>query len=90
MLVPDSSNALMEMMRASGATPKYLPSERLRLLAMTLVTCVPWVVDRELAVRDVVELSLTFDHRVCDGGEAAGFLRRLADLVERPTLLLAS
>jgi pyruvate/2-oxoglutarate dehydrogenase complex dihydrolipoamide acyltransferase (E2) component len=26
---------------------------------------------------------------VCDGAEAAGFLRRLADLVERPALLLA-
>jgi pyruvate dehydrogenase E2 component (dihydrolipoamide acetyltransferase) len=49
----------------------------------------PWVVDRTVEVRDVIELSLTFDHRVCDGGEAAGFLRRLADLVEQPTLLLA-
>ena len=49
----------------------------------------PWVVDRTVEVRDVMELSLTFDHRVCDGGEAAGFLRRMADLVERPTLLLA-
>ena len=50
----------------------------------------PWVVDGELAVRKVTELSLTFDHRVCDGGGAGGFLRHVADRVERPALLVAS
>lgn len=30
----------------------------------------PWVHHGELAVRQVVQLSLTFDHRVCDGGTA--------------------
>jgi pyruvate dehydrogenase E2 component (dihydrolipoamide acetyltransferase) len=49
----------------------------------------PWVVDGQVAVRQVVQLSLTFDHRVCDGAEAAGFLRLVADLLERPTRLLA-
>ena len=49
----------------------------------------PWVVDDAVVVRPVVQLTLSFDHRVCDGAEAAGFLRRIADLVERPMLLLA-
>ena len=49
----------------------------------------PWVVDDAVVVRPVVQLTLSFDHRVCDGAEAAGFLRLVADLVERPTLLLA-
>jgi 2-oxoisovalerate dehydrogenase E2 component (dihydrolipoyl transacylase) len=49
----------------------------------------PWVVDGQLAVRKVTQLSLSFDHRVCDGGVAGGFLRYVADCVERPTLLLA-
>jgi pyruvate dehydrogenase E2 component (dihydrolipoamide acetyltransferase) len=44
----------------------------------------PWVVDGELAVRSVTQLSLTFDHRVCDGGTAGGFLRFVADCVENP------
>ncbi|GGB25058.1 dihydrolipoamide acetyltransferase component of pyruvate dehydrogenase complex [Flexivirga endophytica] len=48
----------------------------------------PWVVDGELAVRKVVQLGLTFDHRVCDGGVAGGFLRFVADAVERPVQLL--
>jgi len=49
----------------------------------------PWVVDDAVVARPLVQLTLSFDHRVCDGAEAAGFLRLVADLVERPTLLLA-
>lgn len=49
----------------------------------------PWVVDGELAVRKVTELTLTFDHRVCDGGTAGGFLRYVADAIENPGSALA-
>jgi pyruvate/2-oxoglutarate dehydrogenase complex dihydrolipoamide acyltransferase (E2) component len=49
----------------------------------------PWVVDGELAVRTVTELTLSFDHRVCDGAEAAAFLTFVARCVERPVSLLA-
>jgi pyruvate dehydrogenase E2 component (dihydrolipoamide acetyltransferase) len=49
----------------------------------------PWVVGGELAVRKVTELTLTFDHRVCDGGTAAGFLRFVADCMEDPGSVLA-
>lgn len=48
----------------------------------------PWVVNGELAVRKVTELTLTFDHRVCDGGTAAGFLRYVADGMENPGAVL--
>jgi 2-oxoisovalerate dehydrogenase E2 component (dihydrolipoyl transacylase) len=55
----------------------------------------PWVVTKapgppQLAVRKVMQLSLAFDHRVCDGGEAAGFLRYVADLVESPARLVGA
>ncbi|SKB97006.1 pyruvate dehydrogenase E2 component (dihydrolipoamide acetyltransferase) [Arthrobacter sp. 49Tsu3.1M3] len=49
----------------------------------------PWVVNGELAVRKVTELTLTFDHRVCDGGAAGGFLRYVADAIENPGSVLA-
>jgi pyruvate dehydrogenase E2 component (dihydrolipoamide acetyltransferase) len=49
----------------------------------------PWVVDGQLAVRKVTELTLAFDHRACDGGTAGGFLRFVADCVESPISLLA-
>ena len=48
----------------------------------------PWVVDGQLAVRKVTELTLAFDHRVCDGGTAGGYLRYVADCVESPVLAL--
>jgi pyruvate dehydrogenase E2 component (dihydrolipoamide acetyltransferase) len=48
----------------------------------------PWVVDGALAVRKVTQLTLAFDHRVCDGGTAGGFLRYVADCVESPLLAL--
>jgi pyruvate dehydrogenase E2 component (dihydrolipoamide acetyltransferase) len=35
-----------------------------------------------------VQLSFTFDHRVCDGATAGGFLRFVADAVESPVSLL--
>ncbi|WP_144659255.1 dihydrolipoamide acetyltransferase family protein [Paenarthrobacter nicotinovorans] len=49
----------------------------------------PWVVNGELAVRKVTELTLAFDHRVCDGETAAGFLRYIADAIENPGGALA-
>ena len=49
----------------------------------------PWAYEDQLALRKVAQLSLTFDHRVCDGGTAGGFLRFVADCVERPASLLA-
>ena len=48
----------------------------------------PAVVDGELCVRKLMWLSLTFDHRLVDGGPAARFLQHIKDLVEDPYLLL--
>ena len=48
----------------------------------------PWAVGGQLAVRKVTELTLAFDHRVCDGGTAGGFLRYIADCVESPVSAL--
>jgi pyruvate dehydrogenase E2 component (dihydrolipoamide acetyltransferase) len=49
----------------------------------------PWAHEGQVALRKVAQLGLTFDHRVCDGGAAGGFLRFVADCVEKPALLLA-
>ena len=50
----------------------------------------PKVVPHEgqIAIRERVALSLSFDHRAVDGGPAARFLKRIKDLVERPYGLL--
>ncbi|MBT2208284.1 dihydrolipoamide acetyltransferase family protein [Actinomadura sp. NEAU-AAG7] len=48
----------------------------------------PWAFEGEVRLRKVAQLSFTFDHRICDGGVAGGFLRFVADCVERPELLV--
>ncbi|GAA0572949.1 dihydrolipoamide acetyltransferase family protein [Paractinoplanes ferrugineus] len=49
----------------------------------------PWVVGGELCVRKITQMSFVFDHRVCDGGVAAGFMRGVADAIEDPASAIA-
>jgi len=44
----------------------------------------PWVVDGQIVPRKITQMSFVFDHRVCDGGTAAGFMRAVADAIENP------
>ncbi|GAA4065475.1 dihydrolipoamide acetyltransferase family protein [Streptomyces shaanxiensis] len=70
-----------------GSTP-IINHPEAAMLGVGRIIPKPWVHEGELAVRQIVELSLTFDHRVCDGGTAGGFLRYVADCVEQPAVLL--
>ncbi|MGW1597256.1 dihydrolipoamide acetyltransferase family protein [Streptomyces sp. NPDC002343] len=70
-----------------GSTPIVNHPEA-AMLGVGRIVPKPWVHEGELAVRQVVQLSLTFDHRVCDGGTAGGFLRYVADCAEQPAVLL--
>ncbi|MFD3869000.1 dihydrolipoamide acetyltransferase family protein [Streptomyces sp. NPDC058623] len=72
-----------------GSTP-IINHPEAAMLGVGRIIPKPWVHQGELAVRKVVQLSLTFDHRVCDGGAAGGFLRYVADCVESPSVLLRS
>ncbi|MFJ7179305.1 dihydrolipoamide acetyltransferase family protein [Streptomyces massasporeus] len=70
-----------------GSTP-IINHPEAAMLGVGRIVPKPWVHEGELEVRQVVQLSLTFDHRVCDGGVAGGFLRYVADCVEQPAVLL--
>ena len=48
----------------------------------------PVVVDGEVAVRPMMYVALTYDHRIVDGREAVQFLVRVKELVEDPEALL--
>jgi len=61
-----------------GATP-ILNHPQTAMLGVGRLLDRPWAVDDRVEVRKVVHLSLTFDHRVCDGGTAARFLRHVVD-----------
>jgi pyruvate dehydrogenase E2 component (dihydrolipoamide acetyltransferase) len=47
----------------------------------------PVVVDDQIAIREMMYLSLSFDHRVIDGAVGADFTYALIDYLERPELL---
>jgi pyruvate dehydrogenase E2 component (dihydrolipoamide acetyltransferase) len=59
------------------------------ILATGLIAPRPWVVDGQLAVRELMTTSVSFDHRIVDGAYAARFLAHLRDLLEDPALLSA-
>lgn len=66
-----------------------VPPGQTAILCVGAVHLRPWVVDDALAVRGVVELSLSIDHRVVDGAEASAFLADLGELLADPGLVLA-
>lgn len=47
----------------------------------------PWVKEGQIVIRKILPLSLTFDHRVTDGSEAATFLSKVMRYLEDPGLL---
>ncbi|MEV0662794.1 dihydrolipoamide acetyltransferase family protein [Actinomadura luteofluorescens] len=72
-----------------GSTP-IINHPEAALLGVGRIIDRPWVVDGAVVPRKMTQLSLTFDHRVCDGGAAGGFLRFVADCVENPAVLLTN
>jgi 2-oxoisovalerate dehydrogenase E2 component (dihydrolipoyl transacylase) len=71
-----------------GSTP-IINFPEAAMLGIGRVIDRPWAHGGQLALRKVAQLSFTFDHRVCDGATAGGFLRFVADCVESPSSLLA-
>lgn len=58
------------------------------ILAVSAVQDVPVVVDGELTVGSRMKATLSADHRVTDGAEAAEFMQVLANYLEEPMRLL--
>ena len=47
----------------------------------------PVVYNGQIAIRQMMNLSSSFDHRIVDGWEAAAFIARIKELLEQPALL---
>lgn len=69
-------------------TPIINPSESV-ILGVGQIAAKPVVIDGEIAIRQMMMLSLGFDHRVIDGAPAARFLQRIKRLLERPIWLVS-
>ena len=70
-----------------GGIPLLNPGEA-AILCLGSVSERPWVIERKIEVRSVVTLTLTFDHRVLTGEQAARFLSFVAEMLANPDLLL--
>ena len=57
------------------------------ILGTGKITEKPWVKDSQIAIRKILPLSLTFDHRVTDGVDASKFLTKVSRYLEDPALL---
>jgi pyruvate dehydrogenase E2 component (dihydrolipoamide acetyltransferase) len=59
------------------------------ILGLHKISKRPVVRDGKVEIRDVTNLSLTFDHRILDGAYAARFLSRVIDIIQDTKKLLA-
>ena len=73
-----------------GGTPIINPGQT-AIIAMGQIVERPWVVEGNIVVRPVMQLSMSFDHRVIDGAIGSRALKAIADFVADPAvgLLLA-
>ena len=69
-------------------TPILNPGEAV-ILAMGAVRRMPWEHHDAVALRHVMTLSLSFDHRLVDGAEASRFLADIGTILSDPAMLLA-
>lgn len=58
------------------------------ILGMHSIVNRPMVVGGQIVSRPMMNVALTYDHRLIDGREAVLFLRRIKDVVEDPRRLL--
>ena len=70
-----------------GGTPILNPGQS-TILAIGALRRQPWEHRGEIALRTVVTLTLSFDHRVLDGAEASAFLTDIAETLADPATLL--
>ena len=69
------------------STP-ILNAPQVGILGMHAINEKPAVVDGEIAIRPIMMVALTYDHRIVDGAEAVQFLVKIKELIEDPERLL--
>ncbi|MGY4542978.1 2-oxoisovalerate dehydrogenase E2 component (dihydrolipoyl transacylase) [Arthrobacter sp. UYNi723] len=70
-----------------AGTPILNPGEA-AILAMGAVRKMPWEFQDEVALRQVMTLSLSFDHRLVDGEQGSRFLADIGAILAEPGMVL--
>ncbi|WP_168627679.1 dihydrolipoamide acetyltransferase family protein [Cryobacterium sp. BB307] len=71
-----------------AGTPILPPGEAM-ILALGAVKRMPWEHKGEIALRQVLTLSISFDHRLVDGEQASRFLADVGRILANPASLIA-
>jgi pyruvate dehydrogenase E2 component (dihydrolipoamide acetyltransferase) len=71
----------------TGFTP-IINYPEVAILGMSRSRLQPVIKDGEVVARLLLPLSLSYDHRVIDGADAARFTRRVAELLENPWMMV--
>ncbi len=71
-----------------AGTPIIVPGEA-AILAMGAVRRTPWEFEGGIALRDVMTLSVSFDHRMVDGEQGSRFLTDIGGILHDPASVLA-
>jgi 2-oxoglutarate dehydrogenase E2 component (dihydrolipoamide succinyltransferase) len=58
------------------------------ILGMHKIEKRPVVIDDQIAIRTMMYVALSYDHRIVDGKEAVTFLKRIKEFVENPERML--
>lgn len=59
------------------------------ILAVGAILDKPVVISKEIVVRPVMRITLSYDHRVIDGAKAAEFMKTLKEFLENPSSVIA-
>jgi 2-oxoglutarate dehydrogenase E2 component (dihydrolipoamide succinyltransferase) len=70
-----------------NSTPILLPPQS-GILGMHAIQKRPVVINDQIVVRPMMNIALTYDHRLVDGRESVGFLVRIKELLEDPARLM--
>jgi 2-oxoglutarate dehydrogenase E2 component (dihydrolipoamide succinyltransferase) len=69
------------------STPILNPPQS-AVLGMHAIQERPVVRDGQIVIRPMMYLALSYDHRIIDGREAVGFLKKVKEYIEEPEELL--
>ena len=58
------------------------------ILAVGAIVKKPVVRDDQIVIRSMMDITLSYDHRLVDGAGAAKFLKTVKDYIENPYLML--
>jgi pyruvate dehydrogenase E2 component (dihydrolipoamide acetyltransferase) len=59
------------------------------ILAVGAILDKPVVINKQIVVRPVMKITLSYDHRVIDGAKAAEFMKTLKEFLENPSSVIA-